>query len=409
LTGARSALTDDGERDTDVAIRRPIDRGNRPVHAAAHTMHHGRAMRSHIAVLGLFAGALSCGGGALSGGGTGGVTTGVAGTSATGGSGGTAAGGTGGTAAGGTGGTAAGGTGGTSGVAGTSAAGGSGGTGGFGATIGGRGGVGLPACGGSTGIPPSSPDFMGIVIAGLDGMAFLGTVTATVTVGAVESCTTVSCPGSVSTADGGFAPLISTALRIGLNSASPPQTWTLYLAYRVMPADLIKVGDTFEMTLRGAVVGTWRQVDQMVVLARGSDLVMFAFDGHANVNQPPPLPQLDAFGIAVTDEDQTCESPRGFGCRWRSHILSATVGTASAILTPGTTRIGWLSLTDGAFTHLLDTGNCDSWSETLMAGFRTPLGGGGGSGGSGGSAAGSGGTGAGGIAGAGGSGAGGGP
>ena len=85
----------------------------------------------------------------------------------------------------------------------------------------------------------------------------------------------------------------------------------------------------------------------------------------------PPLPQLDAFGIAVTDAGALCET-NTFSCLERPHAAHVAIGADSADLSWGTTQIGWLSFTNASFLQEKDTGFCDTKGNTLMAGFRTP-------------------------------------
>jgi hypothetical protein len=86
----------------------------------------------------------------------------------------------------------------------------------------------------------------------------------------------------------------------------------------------------------------------------------------------PPLPALDAFGIALTDGGARCEMPPSLGCINRPHAVHVNVGTDSADVYGGTAEISWLSFTNGGFLERHDTGTCDAKGGPAMAGFRTP-------------------------------------
>ena len=202
-----------------------------------------------------------------------------------------------------------------------------------GGAVGGTGGTGgtPPACGGGGG-----PDVVELMVIGADGMPVAARVTATVTVTAIESCADVTCSSPTTTA----------ASRIALAGAASQQ-WTLYLRNTAMPSDVIKVGDTFDLTIDASEDQTlYRSVDQTVVLSRYGHVIVFAatlsrFGG-------PPLPNLLPFQIAVSDEGATCESA-SLGCRQRPHALRVSVATyASVAITGGRTgRIGPFSITNG--------------------------------------------------------------
>jgi hypothetical protein len=335
-------------------------------------------MRSRLAVLGLLAGALSCGTSTPSGGGTGGV----GGTSAAGGS---AAGGTAGrggvagtSAAGGSGGTKAGGSGGTGGGSGGPAISGSGGSGG---TVAGDGGSGdLPACGGSGG---ADRPVVGVVVAGPDGIAVVRAVSETVTVTAIDSCGSVSCPPITFPDDiVGNRPVSVAATRIVLTGPDS-RTWLLYMQHSAMPPDLIKTNDTFDLTIEAQVRppsnGDATKLNQTIVLAHGSELVVFLSDQDDGADNPP-LPKLDTFGIAVTDDGAYCQTG-SFFCGAREHAVRVAIGTDSVILAgSSSTRIGWLWVTVAGFTEAVAP-FCEASGRSRMAGFRIPVGGSGGTGG----------------------------
>jgi hypothetical protein len=211
-------------------------------------------------------------------------------------------------------------------------------------------------------------------VTGPDGMAIATNTTAAVTVTAVDSCATVSCPSQWIPISGstGVGPTVDSSATRFVLTAADTRTWILYLRNTDMPSDLIKVDDAFDMTIQARVDPTlYPTLNQTIVLAQGSSLKVFASD--QNGFGPPPLPKLEAFGVAVTDVGALCQVETAFGCVPRPHAVKVVTGTESATIAPGaSTRIGGLSFTNGGFLELKDTGNCDSKGQTLMAGFRAP-------------------------------------
>lgn len=142
-----------------------------------------------------------------------------------------------------------------------------------------------------------------------------------------------------------------------------------------MPADLIKVGEAFDLTVDAEIDDVaWGTASQTVVLAHGADLVMFAsMMGH--YSRVAVAPDLSTLGIAVADGGGTCDDPQDPNrfCSYRRHAaVVTTAGESAAVNRAQTARIGWLSFTNGELTgeEMGYWGNCDSPSTTLMAGFR---------------------------------------
>ena len=259
-----------------------------------------------------------------------------------------------------------GGTGGAIAGSGGAGSGGISGTGGGRTGGGGSGGAGVVACGGVTG----SADIVEIAVAGPDGSAVLGTVTAAVTVTSVDSCAAVTCPTSISAAGSFPSAVVSPmATRIVLTAADA-RRWTLYLRYTAMPTDLIKAGDALDMTASGGnVVAIFQVLSQTIVLAHGSDLVVFASSGNAVTS--PSRPDLAPFGISVGD-DGACGAASSGSCPTFQHAVHVVVGAESVRVASGTTRIGWLTFTSATFEGGNSLVNCDVLARTLIAGFRTP-------------------------------------
>jgi len=321
-------------------------------------------MIRRLVSIGLLVAAIGCGGSTLgtpgtagTPGGTGGVAgaTGIGGTTGTGGTGG-GVGGTGGGDVGGTGGGGVGGTGGT-----------------------------LPGCGGAAGIG----DSVEVAIVGSDGKLIDTTVQAAVTVTSVDGCWLVGCPESFTGSFPSYlAPHISTAaMRIVLTGASAQQ-WTLFLYNTSMPAAFVQVGDAFNLTVHASLTDyQFGVVQQTVVLAHGSDLVLFAF-ASAGVSGVG-LPSLSDFQIDVTAGAPYCETVTTSGppfCGYRKLAADVTVAGQSATVSGGwTARVGWLSFTNGVSSEGFGS-SCHMVGSRAMAGFRYNDGtaGSGGSGGTGG-------------------------
>jgi len=323
-------------------------------------------MRSRSIIFGLIATTAACGSGSLGTGGTAGTSaTGTGGVAGTTGVGGFVAGDAGAgwiDTAGTTGGAGTGG-----GIAGSGGAGTGGGIAGSGGA--GTGGASsLPTCGGSGG---GSSDVVELAVVAPDGMVASDMAATAVRVTAADSCSTVTCPTTVGTSGNSVYVSVSAMATRFLLTASDNRTWTVYLRNSAMPGDLIKVDDTFDMTVQGGVNSFfYKSISQTLILAHGSDLVVFA--SVLTSFSYPPLPLLDAFGIAVTDAGARCEGPTTVGCINRPHTVHVTVGTDGADVASGTAAVGWLSFTNAAYMELHDTGNCDSKDYSQMAGFRTP-------------------------------------
>jgi hypothetical protein len=268
-------------------------------------------------------------------------------------------------------------------AAGTGTAGSSvGGTIGSGGTVG-TGGTGVVGAGGDGGrfglgcTPGDTSAYADMTLLDSDGNLVAAPLAAAVTVASVDSCTMVACPAVAVQ-----PPVNAMETRIVVTAGA--QSWTLYLTNTAMPSDLVKVGDAFDMTVQASTdIQYVTSISQTVVLAHGADLVLFAADLSTTLwvlpatvpgGQPPPLPNLNAFGITLVDRGTDCIS----GCSKSPHGLGVTVGTYMTYLVgQGTIRAGWLSLTSGQFNEGVNVGMCDfpqsdGKPHTRLAGFRAP-------------------------------------
>jgi hypothetical protein len=253
---------------------------------------------------------------------------------------------------------------GTTGIAGSVGGGGSGGSLG---PVGGTGGT-LPSCSGAAG----ARDSVELAIAASDGTFLASNVSAAVTVASIDSCASVTCPTSFLEALGG--PTLSTAAtRIGLTGPDP-QRWTLYLRNTNMPADFIKVGDTYDLTVNAHLPAhSFGSTAQTIVLAHGTDLVLFATEANG-YGLSADVPDLSAMGIGITSGGASCETPPSgiTGCGYRQFDTAVTVAGESVSVGGGKSgRVAWLSFTNGGGSSAFG-GFCDAPSYTAMAGYRVP-------------------------------------
>ncbi|HVY41011.1 MAG TPA: hypothetical protein VHM31_23890 [Polyangia bacterium] len=224
---------------------------------------------------------------------------------------------------------------------------------------------GAPAC-----IAAGKGDMVEFAIVGPDAMLASAPATATVSVSSIDSCAQVTCPKFSLVSSG----MISAAASRFTLTAPGPQQWTVYLRDSVMPPDLIKVGDMFDLTVKAGRNSTfYSTIDQTLVLSRGGNLILFA----AGLERSFALttPNLDDFGIQISDGGAfTCQIETFGPCTDRPHAARVSVGNDSATLGGGqSSNVGWLSFTNASFTEVDDyPGGCDALSPTVMAGFRLP-------------------------------------
>jgi len=163
------------------------------------------------------------------------------------------------------------------------------------------------------------------------------------------------------------------------------EQWTVTLHIPEIPADLVRVGDVFDLdVVAGKSLGPdpFAGNNQTIVLAHGPQFVLFTalLSGSYQPSgyRPATLPSLSSYGIALADGGATCADPVpivGYPtCPRRGHSVTATVGTTSAVVARGaTSRVGPLSLSLSVFDDHVDAGACDSPAPTRIAGFMLPL------------------------------------
>jgi len=237
--------------------------------------------------------------------------------------------------------------------------------GGVGGEVGGKGG-GPGGAGGYPTCPAGVPVEVAGTILAADGQPVAAPVTATVTVTSVDGCTTSSCGCELCTAT-------KANLRFVLADTGAARTWTLLLRIPDMPAEFIKAGDVLDMTVAASAdIAHFTTINQTIVLARAGKVV--AFTAHLASFFDQPLPQLDSFGIGVSDAGILCQrSNVADNCIVRPRAARVMIGTDIGTVADGQTRqVGGFSFSIGRFVQFVDTGFCDSKSETVMAGFRLP-------------------------------------
>jgi hypothetical protein len=151
--------------------------------------------------------------------------------------------------------------------------------------------------------------------------------------------------------------------------ASDGRRWTLYLRIPDMPADRIRLGDTFDLALDASEDNTafFTTLNQTVTLAKAGRLVLFV----STLNRRTfTVPNLSSFGIDVKKEAATCESPADFtGCGRRGYSTYVAIGGQGRTIDRGLTgRIGDLSWSVEAAEDVVDSGRCDGKGFVQMAG-----------------------------------------
>jgi len=167
-------------------------------------------------------------------------------------------------------------------------------------------------------------------------------------------------------------------------NAATGEHWTLTLHIPELPADLVKVGDVFDLdVVAGKSLGPdpFAGDNQTIVLSHGTQLVLFAavLSGSYQPSgyRPAALPRLSNYGIVLADGGVVCADDVTAlfhpGCPRRGHDVAATVGTVTGVVGRGATaRIGPLSLSLSVFDDHVDGGGCDTPAPTRIAGFMLP-------------------------------------
>jgi len=210
-------------------------------------------------------------------------------------------------------------------------------------------------------------------VIGSDDQWFIGSLAAHVTVGAVQSCASTSCP-LPSIVQGGLPGRASTdALRILLvdqDSTTANNRWTLYLLIPGMPADYFQVGDQFDLNVGSAGNSIfYTTLDQTMTLSQGGHLMVFA--GTRQQFGAALLPTVASAELMVEDAGESCKGAFDPSCGTAIHGARVSTPEASSLILPGQTiQVGTFSFSVDQFTQYIDTGFCDSKSNTRMAAFK---------------------------------------
>jgi hypothetical protein len=143
---------------------------------------------------------------------------------------------------------------------------------------------------------------------------------------------------------------------------------TLYLPPTVLPADLIQVGDVFD--LQAQLSNNLFIIDRQLFLRRNGATLLFDHDHQAI--QSFPLPDLSGIGLSVTDDGATCRnsSTTTNGCGIEGHRAKITAGADSvALMTGETGTVGGFSITIGSLYKGISGASCDLPHRVAMTGF----------------------------------------
>lgn len=241
---------------------------------------------------------------------------------------------------------------------------------GAGGGIGGAGGAG--GVGGASSLPvcAAPAHAVDLNVVGSNGQLVTGSFDDHVVVAAAGRCADAGCPPP-SLPDGGTGSLSSEDLRIVL-TRSNGASLTLYLKIPHMPADALKTGDEFELSVSASLDPFFvTTVNQTISLVRAGRLIVFA--AQLSNFGAPSLPFLDRVGLMLEDGGVVCEEGPDASCRLRQHAVRVTpaAGVSTLVQTGQTVRVGeQLSFTSDRYDDYRSTsGDCDTKSVTRMAGF----------------------------------------
>ena len=127
---------------------------------------------------------------------------------------------------------------------------------------------------------------------------------------------------------------LTTALKL---RADDSREWTYFVRLPGRPDDQVQAGDQLDLSLNVIQPNFF---DQRVVLGQGNELVLFT-----TVTWHRVLPDLAAYGIAITYGDPSCASMLIGLCPGAQSPLLVSRGTESSRIDPGTTgAVGDLSV-----------------------------------------------------------------
>lgn len=143
---------------------------------------------------------------------------------------------------------------------------------------------------------------------------------------------------------------------------------TLYLPPTALPADLIQVGDAFD--LEAKIATNLFSSDRSLFLRRNGATLLFDLD-HQEI-QFFPLPDLSSLGLSVTDDGVSCRNnaTTSSGCGIEGHRARITAGADSvALMTGETGTVGGLSITVDSLYKGISGASCDLPHRVALTGF----------------------------------------
>ena len=210
---------------------------------------------------------------------------------------------------------------------------------------------------------------LGLIVDMTSRNAIQAPVTAAVTVTRVASCRSESCScpecGRITTSPTAAATMVVLAVADGT------EQWVIYYRIEGVPTDLFRIGDAFDLSVTAAVdAAPPASLNQTIVLSRAGKLMFFT----SSLRQHgwPLLPDLSAYGIAITDFGPVCVLPGD--CEVQHAARVTTASAARNLLVHSNANVGNLSVSVELFHELGNAGACtrDAKSMTKMGGFATP-------------------------------------
>lgn len=269
---------------------------------------------------------------------------------------------------------------GTNGGVGGATAGTSGGVGGVGGSAGGgRGGTGagggavLPSCS-ATMLPtagsPTTLQAGGLLLDSTGAEVTSGAAKETVKVISIDTCATVTCQCAIPECFRNIA--VADATRIVLGGPGAGQQRTLLAVIPGMPLDLVKAGETLELSVDSFTSAFGSPGGSQIILSRDGKLVLFTSDRSLlSGARLLPLPDLFAFGGKFNDLGPECI--HGDICPQTRQLVQVSRGNDVAMVRVGQiVEVGDLYVSAARLDNESTSGGCDFPAQVDLAGFVSP-------------------------------------